>query len=74
LLRVMLDDPALLVWLDAGSNKKVSRMRIWLGSFWNCSRWGLGITQKVDVKEVARALTGLVVVQGQAGRSEGFAR
>ena len=67
LLRAMLDDPALLVWLDAGSNKKGKPNENLGRELLELFTLGIGNYSESDVKEVARALTGLVVVQGQSG-------
>jgi uncharacterized protein (DUF1800 family) len=66
LLRAMLDDPALLVWLDAGSNKKGKPNENLARELMELFTLGIGNYSERDVKEVARALTGLVVVQGRA--------
>jgi uncharacterized protein (DUF1800 family) len=67
LLRAMVDDPALLVWLDAGSNKKGKPNENLARELLELFTLGIGNYSEMDVKEAARALTGLEVVQGRSG-------
>jgi uncharacterized protein (DUF1800 family) len=65
LLREMLRDPALLDWLDAPSNRKGKPNENLARELLELFTLGLGRYTEHDVKETARALTGLSVVQGQ---------
>jgi len=65
LLRAMLRDPALLVWLDAPSNRK-DRPNENLGrELLELFTLGVGHYTEADVKAAARALTGRTVVRGE---------
>ncbi len=66
LLRAMLNDPALLIWLDAGSNRKGKPNENLARELMELFTLGIGNYTESDVKEAARALTGRVVVQGRA--------
>ncbi len=66
LLRAMLRDPALLVWLDAPSNRKAKPNENLARELMELFTLGVGRFTESDVKECARALTGLSVVQGHA--------
>ena len=63
LLRAMLHDPALLVWLDAPSNRKAKPNENLARELMELFALGVGLFTESDVKECARALTGLSVVQ-----------
>ena len=65
LLRAMLRDPALLVWLDAPSNRKGKPNENLARELMELFTLGVGHFSERDVKEVARALTGRTVVQGR---------
>ena len=65
LLRAMLRDPALLVWLDAPSNRKGKPNENLARELMELFTLGVGRFTESDVKECARALTGLGVVQGR---------
>ena len=65
LLRAMLRDPALLVWLDAPSNRKGKPNENLARELMELFTLGVGRYTESDVKETARALTGLTVAQGQ---------
>jgi uncharacterized protein (DUF1800 family) len=65
LLRAMLRDPALLVWLDAPSNRKGKPNENLARELMELFTLGVGQFSERDVKEVARALTGRTVVQGR---------
>ena len=65
LLRAMLRDPALLVWLDAPSNRKGKPNENLARELMELFTLGVGQFSERDVKEVARALTGRTVVHGR---------
>ena len=65
LLREMLRDPALLDWLDAPSNRKGKPNENLARELLELFTLGVGRYTEDDVKEAARALTGLSVVQGR---------
>jgi hypothetical protein len=65
LLRAMLCDPALLVWLDAPSNRKGKPNENLARELMELFTLGVGKFSERDVKEVARALTGRTVVHGR---------
>jgi uncharacterized protein (DUF1800 family) len=65
LLRAMLHDPALLVWLDATANRKGKPNENLARELMELFTLGVGHFSEADVKEAARALTGLAVVKGQ---------
>ena len=65
LLRAMLCDPALLVWLDAPSNRKGKPNENLARELMELFTLGVGHYSERDVKEAARALTGRTVVQGR---------
>ena len=65
LLRAMLRDPALLVWLDAPSNRKGKPNENLARELMELFTLGVGHFSERDVKEAARALTGRAVDQGQ---------
>jgi len=58
LLEAMLHDPALLVWLDASSNRKGQANENLAREMMELFTLGLGNYSEQDVKEAARALTG----------------
>ncbi|WP_165226825.1 DUF1800 domain-containing protein [Aquisphaera insulae] len=64
LVRAMAKDPALLVWLDAPSNKKGKPNENLARELMELFVLGVGNYTEVDVKEAARALTGRTVIQG----------
>ena len=64
LLRAMLHDPALLIWLDAPTNRKGKPNENFARELMELFTLGVGCFTENDVKECARALTGLTVVQG----------
>ena len=61
----MLRDPALLIWLDAPSNRKGKPNENLARELMELFTLGVGHYTEADVKEAARALTGGTVVQGQ---------
>jgi uncharacterized protein (DUF1800 family) len=65
LLRALLRDPALLVWLDAPSNRKEKPNENLARELMELFTLGVGRYSEDDVKEAARALTGLGVSQGK---------
>jgi uncharacterized protein (DUF1800 family) len=64
LLRAMLRDPALLEWLDAPSNRSGKPNENLAGELMELFTLGAGHYTENDVKNAARALTGVSVVQG----------
>jgi uncharacterized protein (DUF1800 family) len=71
LLRSMLRDPALLVWLDAPENRRGSPNENLARELMELFTLGIGHYTETDVKEAARALTGRSVVDGRChDRSE----
>ena len=64
LLRAMLRDPALLVWLDAPSNRKGKPNENLARELMELFTLGVGHYAETDVKEAARRLTGRTVVHG----------
>lgn len=65
LLRAMLCDPALLVWLDAPSNRKGKPNENLARELLELFTLGVGHYSEDDVKNTARALTGRTVAQGE---------
>ncbi|WP_417387087.1 DUF1800 domain-containing protein [Gimesia sp.] len=65
LLRAMLHDPALLVWLDAPSNRRGHANENLGRELLELFTLGIGNYSEADVKEAARALTGLDLKEGQ---------
>jgi len=65
LLRNMLRDPALLVWLDSPANRKGKPNENLARELMELFTLGVGHYSEPDVKEAARALTGRTIVQGQ---------
>jgi uncharacterized protein (DUF1800 family) len=65
LLHEMLRDPALLTWLDAPTNRKGKPNENLARELMELFTLGVGTYSESDVKECARALTGLTVVQGR---------
>ena len=65
LLHEMLRDPALLTWLDAPTNRKGSPNENLARELMELFTLGVGMYTETDVKECARALTGLTVAQGR---------
>lgn len=64
LLRAMLRDPALLVWLDAPSNRKGRPNENLSRELLELFTLGVGRYGERDIQETARALTGRTVVRG----------
>jgi uncharacterized protein (DUF1800 family) len=64
LLRAMLCDPALLIWLDAPSNRKGKPNENLARELMELFTLGVGHFSERDVQESARALTGRAVNQG----------
>jgi uncharacterized protein (DUF1800 family) len=64
LLHEMLRDPALLIWLDAPANRKGKPNENLARELMELFTLGVGRFTENDVKEAARALTGLTVAQG----------
>jgi uncharacterized protein (DUF1800 family) len=65
LLHEMLRDPALLTWLDAPTNRKGKPNENLARELMELFTLGVGTYTETDVKECARALTGLTVAQGR---------
>ncbi len=65
LLRAMLQDPALLVWLDAPANRKGQPNENLARELMELFTLGVGNYTETDVKESARALTGWTVRSGR---------
>jgi uncharacterized protein (DUF1800 family) len=65
LLHAMLQDPALLVWLDAPSNRKGKPNENLARELMELFTLGVGRYTESDVKNAARALTGRTVTQGR---------
>ena len=63
LLRAMLRDRALLVWLDAPSNRKGKPNENLARELMELFTLGVGHYSEADVKEAARALTGRAVIR-----------
>ena len=61
----MLRDPALLIWLDAPANRKGKPNENLARELMELFTLGVGRYTENDVKEAARALTGLTVAQGR---------
>lgn len=65
MLHAMLRDPALLIWLDAPSNRKGHPNENLARELMELFTLGVGNYTETDVKEVARALTGWTVRRGR---------
>jgi uncharacterized protein (DUF1800 family) len=65
LLRAMLRDPALLVWLDAPSNRKGKPNENFARELLELFTLGVGRYEEKDIRETARTLTGRTVARGQ---------
>lgn len=65
MLHAMLRDPALLVWLDAPSNRKGHPNENLARELMELFTLGVGNYTETDVKEVARSLTGWTVRKGR---------
>ena len=65
LLRAMLRDPALLVWLDAPTNRKGHPNENLARELMELFTLGVGHYAEPDVREAARALTGRSVTRGR---------
>jgi uncharacterized protein (DUF1800 family) len=70
LVHAMLRDPALLAWLDAPSNRKEKPNENLARELMELFTLGVGRYSEDDVKEAARALTGLGVSQGKFAMRE----
>src|SRR5260221_335990 len=68
LLRAMLRDAALLIWLDAPSNRKGHPNENLARELMELFTLGVGSYSEQDVKEAARALTGRTVALGEYRR------
>jgi uncharacterized protein (DUF1800 family) len=64
LLKAVLHDPALLVWLDAPANRKGQPNENLGRELMELFTLGVGHYTETDVKEAARALTGWKIAQG----------
>jgi uncharacterized protein (DUF1800 family) len=64
LLRAMLRDPAVLVWLDAPWNRKAKPNENLARELMELFTLGVGNFSEADVKETSRALTGRTVTHG----------
>ena len=65
LLHAMLRDPALLIWLDASSNRRGHANENLSRELMELFTLGIGNYSESDVKNAARALTGLTLKEGQ---------
>ena len=65
LLRAVLRDPAVLVWLDAPANRKEHPNENLARELMELFTLGIGAYTEADVKEAARALTGWSVEDGE---------
>ncbi|MFI5456241.1 MAG: DUF1800 family protein [Isosphaerales bacterium] len=65
LLESAVRDPALLIWLDAPANRKGHPNENLARELLELFSLGIGHYSELDVKETARALTGLTVVDGE---------
>ena len=65
LLRAVVHDPALLLWLDAPSNRKEHPNENLARELMELFTLGIGHYTEDDVKQAARALTGWTVRQGE---------
>src|SRR5262249_23884624 len=65
LLRAAVREPALLVWLDAPSNRKGHPNENLARELMELFSMGVGNYTEADVKEAARALTGWTIVEEQ---------
>lgn len=65
LLRELAHDPALLLWLDAPANKRGQPNENLARELMELFTLGVGHYSEADVREVARALTGWTVKQGE---------
>lgn len=65
LLHAMLRDPALLTWLDAPSNRRGHANENLSRELMELFTLGIGNYSEADVKNAARALTGLTVKEGR---------
>jgi hypothetical protein len=65
LVRAMLADPALLIWLDAPSNRKGKPNENLARELMELFTLGAGHYTERDVKDAARALTGRTVARGK---------
>jgi hypothetical protein len=65
LLRSMARDPAMLVWLDATSNKKTHPNENYAREVMELFTLGRGQYTETDIREAARAFTGTFVVRGR---------
>ncbi len=65
LLRAILRDPALLIWLDAPANRKAAPNENLARELMELFTLGIGHYTEADVKEAARSLTGLSVENGR---------
>jgi uncharacterized protein (DUF1800 family) len=64
LLRAVVHDPALLIWLDAPANRKGQPNENLARELMELFTLGIGHYTETDVKEAARALTGWKISQG----------
>jgi uncharacterized protein (DUF1800 family) len=64
LLRAVVHDPALLIWLDAPANRKGKPNENLARELMELFTLGIGHYTETDVKEAARALTGWKIAQG----------
>ncbi|HEV3256662.1 MAG TPA: DUF1800 domain-containing protein [Gemmataceae bacterium] len=65
LLRAVVHDPALLIWLDAPANRKGQPNENLARELMELFTLGIGHYSEKDVKEAARALTGWKIGQGK---------
>jgi uncharacterized protein (DUF1800 family) len=65
LLRAVVHDPALLIWLDAPANRKSQPNENLARELMELFTLGIGHYTEKDVKEAARALTGWKIGQGK---------
>ncbi len=67
LLKAVIKHPAILLWLDADANRKGNPNENLARELMELFTVGIGNYTESDVKEAARALTGLSVVDGKYG-------
>jgi uncharacterized protein (DUF1800 family) len=70
LLKAVVADPALLVWLDAPANRKGRPNENLARELMELFTLGIGHFTETDVKEAARALTGWFAEGGTRGKAE----
>lgn len=76
LLEAMVDDPAMLIWLDGGTSKKSKPNENFAREFLELFTLGAGAYSEQDIREAARAFTGWTRRDSGGGFTEtpGFVR